>query len=80
MPIVGDLAKPHLGVSAADRTRLKNARIKHFFHLAAIYDMTASEEDIQRTNVLGTQHAVALANEIKAAQFDHMSSIAAPFT
>lgn len=75
-PIVGDLAKPMLGVSNADKTKLKAAKIKHFFHLAAVYDMTASAEENQITNVEGTQNAVALANEIKAGQFDHMSSIA----
>jgi thioester reductase-like protein len=75
IPIVGDLAKPGLGVSAADKTKLKS-KIKHFFHLAAVYDMTASAEENETTNVLGTQHAVALANEIKAGAFQHMSSIA----
>jgi NAD(P)-dependent dehydrogenase (short-subunit alcohol dehydrogenase family) len=75
IPVVGDLAKPGLGVSAADRTKLKG-KIKHFFHLAAVYDMKASAEENEITNVLGTHHAVALANEIKAGVFQHMSSIA----
>jgi NAD(P)-dependent dehydrogenase (short-subunit alcohol dehydrogenase family) len=75
IPIVGDLAKPGLGVSAADKTKLKG-KVKHFFHLAAVYDMTASAEENEITNVLGTQHAVDLANEIKAGAFQHMSSIA----
>lgn len=75
IPIVGDLAKPGLGVSAADKTKLKG-KVKHFFHLAAVYDMTASAEENEITNVLGTQHAVELANEIKAGAFQHMSSIA----
>jgi thioester reductase-like protein len=39
IPVVGDLAKPGLGVSTADKTKLK-AKVKHFFHLAAVYDMT----------------------------------------
>lgn len=76
IPIAGDLTKPMLGVSAADRARLASAKIKHFFHLAAVYDMEASAEQNQAVNVEGTRNAVALANEIKAAQFDHMSSIA----
>ncbi|MEQ1595397.1 MAG: SDR family oxidoreductase [Casimicrobium sp.] len=75
IPIVGDLAKPHLGVSPADRTKIKG-KIKHFFHLAAVYDMSASAEDNHTANVIGTQHAVTLANEIKAGLFHHMSSIA----
>ncbi|HPT57954.1 MAG TPA: SDR family oxidoreductase, partial [Casimicrobium sp.] len=75
IPIVGDLAKPHLGVSPADRAKLKG-KIKHFFHLAAVYDMSASADDNHTANVIGTQHAVTLANEIKAGLFHHMSSIA----
>jgi NAD(P)-dependent dehydrogenase (short-subunit alcohol dehydrogenase family) len=75
IPVTGDLAKPGLGVSAADKTKLKG-KIKHFFHLAAVYDMTASAEENETINVLGTQHAVDLANEIKAGVFQHMSSIA----
>ena len=75
IPVVGDLAKPFLGVHPNDRAKLKG-KIKHFFHLAAVYDMTASAEDNHTANVLGTEHAVALANEIKAGLFHHMSSIA----
>ncbi len=75
IPIVGDLAKPFLGVHPNDRAKLKG-KIKHFFHLAAVYDMTASAEDNHTANVLGTEHAVALANDIKAGLFHHMSSIA----
>jgi NAD(P)-dependent dehydrogenase (short-subunit alcohol dehydrogenase family) len=75
IPVSGDLAKPGLGVTAADKTKLKG-KIKHFFHLAAVYDMTASAEENETINVLGTQHAVDLANEIKAGVFQHMSSIA----
>ena len=75
IPVVGDLAKPFLGVHPNDRAKLKG-KIKHFFHLAAVYDMTASAEDNHTANVLGTEHAVALANDIKAGLFHHMSSIA----
>ncbi len=42
--VVGDLAKPNLGVAAADLRKLKG-KIDHFFHLAAIYDLQASAED-----------------------------------
>ncbi len=75
VPIVGDIAKPGLGLSAADKTKIKG-KIKHFFHLAAVYDMTASAEENHTANVVGTENAVALANEIKAGLFHHMSSIA----
>ena len=75
IPIVGDIAKPGLGLSAADKTKIKG-KIKHFFHLAAMYDMAASAEANQTANVTGTENAVALANDIKAGLFHHMSSIA----
>jgi thioester reductase-like protein len=74
-PVAGDLAKPHLGVAEATRTEL-TGRIDHFVHLAAIYDMTADEERNRLLNVAGTQHAVELANDLKAGIFHHVSSIA----
>ncbi len=75
IPVVGDIAKPGLGLSPADKTKIKG-KIKHFFHLAAVYDMSASAEANELANVTGTQNAVALANDIKAGLFHHMSSIA----
>ena len=75
VPVVGDIAKPGLGLSAGDKTKIKG-KIKHFFHLAAMYDMAASAEENHTANVVGTENAVALANEIKAGLFHHMSSIA----
>ena len=70
-PVVGDLTAPHLGVDAADLPQ-----IDHFFHLAAIYDMTADEEANRTANVEGTRHAVELANELQAGCLHHVSSIA----
>ena len=58
--VAGDLAKPGLGVSAADVKKLKG-KIDHFFHLAAIYDIAASAEAQQVANVEGTKHAVRFA-------------------
>ncbi len=74
--IVGDLAKPKLGVSAADMRRLKG-KVDHMFHLAAIYDLKASAEAQQVANVEGTRHAVEFAGAIGAGCFHHVSSIAA---
>ncbi|HEX4522986.1 MAG TPA: SDR family oxidoreductase [Casimicrobiaceae bacterium] len=74
--IVGDLAKPNLGVPAEDLKRLKG-KIDHLFHLAAIYDLAASAEDQQRANIDGTRHAVEFAHAVQADHFHHVSSIAA---
>jgi thioester reductase-like protein len=75
-PVTGDLQEPRLGVSDADVTRLRGT-VGHFFHLAAIYDMTASDEANQRLNVDGTRNAVALTNALGAGRLHHVSSIAA---
>ena len=73
--IAGDLAEHQLGVSAADRKRL-TGRIKHLFHLAAIYDLKAGAEEQEAANVLGTDHALQFASSIKAGRFHLVSSIA----
>ncbi len=74
--IVGDLATPRLGLSEGDVEAL-TGKVDHFFHLAAIYDMTADEERNRIANVEGTRHAVELANVVQAGRFHHVSSIAA---
>jgi NAD(P)-dependent dehydrogenase (short-subunit alcohol dehydrogenase family) len=75
-PVIGDLTEPLLGLDAEEIERLRGT-VGHFFHLAAIYDMTASEQRNRRTNVDGTREAVALANALEAGCFHHVSSIAA---
>ncbi|MFZ5724667.1 MAG: SDR family oxidoreductase [Pseudomonadota bacterium] len=72
----GDLTLPRLGVSAADQARLKG-KVKHVFHLAAIYDLKAPEEAQVRTNIEGTRAAAQFAEAIQAGCFHHISSIAA---
>ncbi|QEC47807.1 SDR family oxidoreductase [Baekduia soli] len=75
-PVTGDLALPMLGVDEAWIAEHRGA-IDHFFHLAAIYDMTADEERNERLNVDGTRNAVALANALESGTLHHTSSIAA---
>ncbi|MGI8511740.1 MAG: SDR family oxidoreductase, partial [Solirubrobacteraceae bacterium] len=41
--VVGDLTEPKLGVTEAQIADLKGS-VDHFFHLAAVYDMTADDE------------------------------------
>ena len=76
-PVLGDLTRPQLGLGDADVARLREVGIDHFFHLAAVYDMTADDERNRIANVEGTRHAVALANALDAGTFHHTSSIAA---
>lgn len=74
--VPGDLTEPGLGVSRSQRQRLQ-AHVKHFFHLAAVYDLKADPEAQERVNVAGTRNTVAFAAEIGAECFHHVSSIAA---
>src|SRR5207237_173994 len=76
-PVLGDLAKPRLGLDGDLIGELKAGGVGHFFHLAAVYDMAADEERNRIANVEGTRNAVALANAIAAGCFHHTSSIAA---
>ena len=76
VPIIGDLAKAKLGIAAADITRLKG-KVKHLFHLAAVYDLSADAESQRVANIDGTRNAVEFAEAIKAGIFHHTSSIAA---
>lgn len=74
--VTGDLTKPYLGVGPAKRKELEG-KVRHFFHLGAIYDLKADAASQQAANVEGTRHAVRLAGAIKAGRFHHVSSIAA---
>src|SRR3954451_18782485 len=65
-PVLGDLSREGLGIEGFDE------QIDHFFHLAAIYDMTADEDSMMRANVDGTRHVVEFANSIGAANFHHV--------
>jgi NAD(P)-dependent dehydrogenase (short-subunit alcohol dehydrogenase family) len=75
-PVLGDLAQPRLGLGDGEVAQLTAVGITHFFHLAAVYDMTADDERNRIANVDGTRHAVQLANELGAGTFHHTSSIA----
>ena len=74
--VTGDLSKPKLGLTAAQIKAL-TGKVQHFFHLAAIYDLSADAESQKIANVEGTRHAIGLATVIKAGCFHHTSSIAA---
>jgi NAD(P)-dependent dehydrogenase (short-subunit alcohol dehydrogenase family) len=74
-PVVGDLVQERLGLSSEALAALES-KIDHFFHLAAVYDMTADADTNRIANVEGTRHAVELANAIGAGCLHHVSSIA----
>jgi thioester reductase-like protein len=75
VPVVGDLRRPLLGVEQEQVAELRG-NVTHFFHLAAVYDMTAPAERNTAVNVGGTTHAVELARALDAKHLHHVSSIA----
>lgn len=74
--VVGDLAKPRLGIAPAT-LRALGGKIRHFFHLAAIYDLAADADSQIVANVEGTRHAIEAAEALRVGCFHHVSSIAA---
>ena len=74
-PVIGDLRRPLLGIES-DQVAELHGKIEHFFHLAAVYDMTAPAERNTAVNVGGTTHAVELARALDAGHLHHVSSIA----
>ena len=75
-PVVGDLSEEGLGVDAA-WVEAHAGSIDHFFHIAAVYDMTADDATNERMNVGGTRHAVQLAEALGVGCFHQVSSVAA---
>ncbi|MGH2847725.1 MAG: SDR family oxidoreductase [Thermoleophilaceae bacterium] len=71
VPVAGDLSKPALGIDG-----FFDEPVDHFFHLAAIYDMAADEEAMERANTEGTRHVIELARGLRLGRFHHVSSIA----
>ncbi len=76
LPVAGEMTAPKCGLSAA-QLRALSGKVKHFFHLAAIYDMAAKPDALHAANIDGTRNALELAVAIKAGCFHHTSSIAA---
>jgi thioester reductase-like protein len=70
LPVSGDLSKPALGVDGFDEP------VDHLFHLAAIYDMAADQQAMERANIEGTRNVIDFANAREVGRFHHVSSIA----
>jgi thioester reductase-like protein/short-subunit dehydrogenase len=75
-PVIGDLGEPDLGLSH-QWISAHAGEVEHFFHLAAIYDMTASDEMNETMNVGGTRNAIGLAGKLEVKHFHQVSSVAA---
>ncbi len=76
VPVFGDLTTKKLGVSQENVKALKG-QVDHFYHLAAVYDLSADEASQIAVNVEGTRNTVEFAKAIDTGHFHHVSSIAA---
>lgn len=74
--VTGTLTEKNLGIDAKTLEQLKG-EVTNFYHLAAIYDLNASEEAQIAVNVEGTRNAIQAAEAMGAKCFNHVSSIAA---
>src|SRR3954453_22890281 len=75
VPVIGDIGKPRLGVDDVELERL-TGQVEHFFHLAAIYDLTADADEQRDATVERTRHAGRFAEAVRAGHFHFVSSIA----
>ncbi|HEX2009916.1 MAG TPA: SDR family oxidoreductase [Roseateles sp.] len=76
LPVFGDLNAKKLGV-AAEQIKALKGKIDHVYHLAAIYDLAAPEDEQVRVNIDGTRALVEFAQAVDAGHVHHVSSIAA---
>jgi len=76
VPVVGDLSSPSLGVDPAWVAEHRG-EVTHFFHLAAIYDITADDATNDAMNIDGTRNALTLAGDLQVGTFHQVSSVAA---
>ena len=72
-PLVGDLTAANLGLT--DEAVAELGAVDHVVHCAAIYDITADEDDQRAANVEGTRAVIDLASRLDAT-LHHVSSIA----
>jgi len=70
--VQGDVARPDLGLGAREYRELA-ARIDAVVHAAALTDFAGPDETLQRVNVDGTEHTLAIAHAA-GAHFVHLST------
>jgi nucleoside-diphosphate-sugar epimerase len=70
--VQGDVARPDLGLGAREYRELA-ARIDSVVHAAALTDFAGPDTTMQRVNVDGTEHALAMAG-VAGAHFVHVST------
>ncbi|HEX3780718.1 MAG TPA: SDR family oxidoreductase [Pseudonocardiaceae bacterium] len=73
--LAGDLGQPLLGIAGATLQELTD-QVDHVIHLAALYDLTADDEQTVLANVEGTRNVLAVAAAVRAGCLHHVSSVA----
>jgi len=76
IPVFGDLTSKKLGVDP-EAIKLLKGQVDNFYHLAAVYDLSADEASQIAVNIDGTRNMVEFAKAIDAKHVHHVSSIAA---
>ena len=75
IPIIGDLAQPHLGINAEQFQNLA-ANIDTIYHSAALLNYVYPYSALKTANVLGTQEVLRLACQTKVKPLHYVSSVA----
>ncbi|CAK9093971.1 Fatty acyl-CoA reductase [Durusdinium trenchii] len=80
VPVSANIGDKMMGMEKAIYNAFANSKagVDHFFHLAASYDMNASDEVNEKANVDGTMHAIDFANLLSkksGTMFQYTSSI-----
>jgi len=70
--LTGDLTQPHLGLAPADYSALAG-KVDTIIHSAAVTDFNRTDGSLEATNIGGTQHVVALAEDAGARLY-HVST------
>ncbi len=75
IPIIGDLAQPHLGIGTEQFESLA-ANIDTIYHSAALLNYVYPYSALKTANVLGTQEVLRLACQTKVKPVHYVSSVA----
>ena len=70
IPVFGDLTSKKLGVDS-EAIKLLKGQVDNFYHLAAVYDLSADEASQIAVNIDGTRNMVEFAKAIDAKHHIH---------
>ncbi len=75
IPIKGDITKPKLGISDKDFDKIKN-EVTTFIHAAALYNTSAPEKELKKTNLRGTINVLDFCKKAKKLKsFNYLSTL-----